>query len=99
MQVVLVAPSGAKSKWGASPNAARPCGRLHWATIVAHFVRRPLRGSSSIFTVVINKLRTLTKTNEKCNLLRVNAYSFAEDSFLNKPYHHKWSFNGYAYFH
>ena len=29
--------TGAESKWGASPNAARPNGRLHWATIVAHF--------------------------------------------------------------
>ena len=53
--------TGAKSEWGASPNAARPCGRLHWATIVAHFVRWPLeRGPSSIFTVVINKFSTLS---------------------------------------
>ena len=55
--------TGAESKWGASPNAARPCGRLHWATIVAHFVRRPLCGPSSIFPVVINIFRTFTKNN------------------------------------
>ena len=28
--------TGADSKWVASPNAARPCRHLHWATIVAH---------------------------------------------------------------
>ena len=39
---VFVAPSGRKVMGTAFPNAARPYGRLHWATIVAHSVRWPL---------------------------------------------------------
>jgi hypothetical protein len=40
-----------------------PYGRLHWATIVAYFVRWPHRGPSSFFTVFINNFHTLTNCN------------------------------------
>ena len=57
----LLRPNGREVKRTAFPNAARPDGRLHWATIVAHSVRWPLRGPSSNFIVVINNFRTLSK--------------------------------------
>ena len=47
--------TGAKIREWRSPNAACPDGRLHWATIVAHSVRWPLRGPSTNFIVVFNK--------------------------------------------
>ncbi len=44
----LLRPTGAKlggrSSRGRSSQCCAPYGRLHWATIVAHFVRWPLRG-------------------------------------------------------
>ena len=38
----LLRPSGREVRRVVFPNAAPPCGRLHWATIVAHSVRWPL---------------------------------------------------------
>ena len=39
MVVFLLRPNGRGVMGVALPNATRPCGRLHWATIVAHSVR------------------------------------------------------------
>ncbi len=43
----LLRPSGREIRRAVFPNAARPHGRLHWATIVAHSVRRPLYAAHS----------------------------------------------------
>ena len=40
----LLRPNGREVRRATFPNATRPNGRLHWATIVAHSVRWPLRG-------------------------------------------------------
>ncbi len=40
----LLRPKRARSHGGGSTQCCAPYGRLHWATVVAHYVRWPLRG-------------------------------------------------------
>ena len=44
MAVFMLRPNGREIMGDGFSQCCAPYGRLHWATIVAHFVRWPLRG-------------------------------------------------------